>query len=88
MSVSKIFITLVIVVACVGIGALVLNILLPNATATVVNSVEAQIFNSTGLTFDFNGDGMGASDGADHTGGNTATDDASDVTNAGVDGIQ
>ena len=88
MSVSKIFITLVIVVACVGIGALVLNIVLPNATATVINSIEGQIENATGLTFDFNGDGMGAADDNDYTGGNTATEDAADTTTGGVDGIQ
>ena len=88
MSVQKIFITLVIVVACVGIGALVLNIVLPNATATVINSIEGQIENATGLTFDFNGDGQGATDDSDYTGGNTATDDAADTTTGGVDGIQ
>lgn len=88
MSVQKIFITLVIVVACVGIGALVLNIVLPNATATVINAVEGQIENATGLTFDFNGDGQGAAENSDYTGGNTAAESASDVTTGGVDGIQ
>jgi len=57
MSVEKIFKVLIIVVACVIIGALVLNVLLPNTTKSLVNAVEDQVHNATGLTFDFNGDG-------------------------------
>lgn len=56
MSVQKIFIILIIVVACVIIGALVLNVLMPNATKTLVNAVEDQIYNATKMSFDFNGD--------------------------------
>ena len=56
MNVKKIFITLIVVVACVIIGALVLNVLLQNASRSVVNAVEAQLFKATGLEFDFNGD--------------------------------
>ncbi len=56
MSVGKIFKILIIIVACVIIGAIVLNVLLPNATTSLVNAVEAQIFNATGMSFDFNGD--------------------------------
>lgn len=55
MSVKKIFITLIIIVACVIIGALVLNKLVPNATTALVDAVEGQIYNATGMTFDFNG---------------------------------
>lgn len=54
MSVSKIFMTLIIVVACVIIGALVLNTLLPNATTALVDSVENAIAGATGMSFDFN----------------------------------
>ena len=57
MDVKKIFMILIGVVACVIIGALVLNVLLPNATTSMVNAVEGQIFNATGMSFDFNGDG-------------------------------
>lgn len=57
MSVGKIFKVLIIIVACVIVGAVVLNVLLPNATTSLVNAVEAQIFNATGMSFDFNGDG-------------------------------
>lgn len=61
MNVKKIFMTLIVVVACVMIGALVLNVLLPNAATTLVDSVEGMIFNATGMSFDFNGNGSGGS---------------------------
>jgi len=57
MSVKKIFMTLIIVVACVMIGAFLLNVLLPNVTSQLVNAVEGMIHNATGMSFDFNGDG-------------------------------
>ncbi len=62
MKVSGIFKTLIVVVACVLLGALVLNILLPNAATSIVNTVEDQIYNATKLSFDFNGDGNQGSD--------------------------
>lgn len=64
MSVGKIFKVLIVIVACVIIGAIVLNVLLPNVTASMVNAVEAQIFNATGMSFDFNGDDTGGRDSA------------------------
>ena len=64
MDVKKIFITLIIVVACVMIGALILNTLMPNVTKSLVNSVEQMVFNATGMQFDWNGDGTGGSTGA------------------------
>ena len=63
MNVKKIFMVLITVVACVLIGALVLNIIMPNALGQLSNQIEAQIFNATGLTFDFNGDGKSGHDG-------------------------
>lgn len=57
MSVGKIFKVLIIIVACVIVGALVLNVLLPNTATSLVNAVEGQIFNATGMSFDLNGDG-------------------------------
>ena len=58
MSVKKIFVILITVIACVMIGALVLNILMPNVTKALVNGVEGQIYSATGMSFDFNGDGV------------------------------
>lgn len=57
MGVRKIFTVLITIVACVLIGALVLNILLPNVTSQVINATEDMIYRATGLSFDFNGDG-------------------------------
>lgn len=56
MNVKKIFITLITVVACVILGAFVLNTLMPNVTTTLINAVEDQIFKATNLKFDFNND--------------------------------
>ena len=57
MSVKKIFMTLIVIVMCVILGAFLINILLPNVTQQVVNATETSIFNATGMKFDFNGDG-------------------------------
>lgn len=81
MDVKKIFLLLIGVVACVVIGALVLNVLLPNATRSMVNAIEGQIFNASGMSFDFNGDGTvgSASTGQafeDGDGKATGTDDS------------
>lgn len=90
MSVKKIFITLIVIVACVIVGALVLNVLMPNATTAIVDAVEAQIHNATGMEFDFNGNGTtGSGGGQSFT--DTAGDTSDDVTGAGsstgVEGI-
>lgn len=57
MSVKKIFILLITIVACVMLGALVLNVLMPNVMTTLVDSVENMIYNATGMSMDFNGNG-------------------------------
>jgi hypothetical protein len=57
MSVKKIFMTLIVIVACVMIGAFILNVLMPNVATTLVNATEEQIYNATGISFDFNNDG-------------------------------
>lgn len=62
-NVKKIFLILITIVACVLIGALVLNLLLPNATETLVDAVEDMVFKATGLGFDFNGNGKIGSGG-------------------------
>lgn len=56
MKVSGIFKTLIVIVACVVLGAFALNIIMPNATKSLVNATEDMIFNATGMQFDFNGD--------------------------------
>lgn len=65
MDVKKIFTMLIGVVACVVIGALLLNTIMPNAAAAISNSIEGMIFNATGIQMDFNGDGIGGEDNSD-----------------------
>lgn len=62
-SVKKIFMVLIIMVACVMIGALVLNILLPNAATSIVDGLEQMVFNATGMKFDWNGNGKAGTSG-------------------------
>ena len=75
MGVRKIFVVLVTIVACVILGAFVLNVLLPNVTSSLINATEGMIFNATGMSFDFNNDGTG--------GRNQNISGSADVTNAG-----
>lgn len=81
MSIQKIFMTLVIVIACLVIGALILNVLLPNATTQLINSVEDAIFSGTGMEFDLNGDGNAGS-----AGGASAAD-KSELKGSGEDAL-
>lgn len=75
MSVKKIFVMLITVVCCVIVGAFVINILLPNVTATLVNAVEDQIYRATGMEFDFNLDGtMGSASNGEYKGERTGTE--------------
>lgn len=73
MNVKKIFITLITVVACVILGAFVLNTLMPNVTTTLINTVEDQIFKATSLKFDFNNDGTIGSNNNTYEGANEDT---------------
>ena len=57
MNVKKIFIVLVTIVACVILGAFVLNILMPNVVTTVIDATEDMIYKATGLAFDFDKNG-------------------------------
>ena len=83
MNVGKIFKVLIVIVACVIIGAIVLNVLLPNVMVSMVNAVEGQIFNATGMSFDFNGDGTTGTVGAGTTiqGGNAQMQDKGQNSN-------
>ena len=91
MSVKKIFMTLITVVVCVVLGALVLNVLLPNVTNSLITAVEDMVYNATGMSFDFNGD---TNAGSANAGGNYADiednvaegGDAASLT-VGVDGF-
>ena len=58
MRVSKIFKILIVAVICVLVGAIIINLLVPNVFTTMINSIEDLIFKATGLGFDFNGDGV------------------------------
>lgn len=56
-SVKKIFTVLIVMVGCVVVGALVLNVLLPNISSSLVDALEGMVYNATGMTFDWNGNG-------------------------------
>ena len=73
---KKVFITLITIVALVVVGAFVLNVIMPNTVTTMVNTVEGMIYNTTGLSMDFNGDGR--------TGQQQGIDAGSDIENAGA----
>ena len=88
MSVKKIFIILITIVACVIIGAFVLNTLMPNVVTGMVNSTEDMIYNATGMSFDFNGDGRGGTSGADSWGGDVTDSDGQAENGAGVEGFK
>lgn len=73
MGVKKIFITLITIVACVILGAFVLNTLMPNVTTTIINSAEDMIFKATSMSFDFNNDGTSGSNNSTYAGDNEDT---------------
>lgn len=81
MNVKKIFIVLITIVACVMLGALILNVLFPNVASTLVNGAEDMLFKATGMSFDFNNDG----NVGDNGGGTYAGDQTADH-NEGADG--
>lgn len=86
MSVKKIFVTLGTIVACVIVIAFVINILLPNATAQLVNAVEDSIYNATGFSFDLNGDGQGGQAVDEYNAVNDGSDDAALNDGGAVEG--
>lgn len=86
MNVKKIFITLITIVACVIVGAFVLNALLPNVTTTLIDSTEDMIYKSTGMSFDFNNNGNTGSNNGTYTGENT-DDTVTGVTGDNVEGF-
>ena len=56
MNVSGIFKILIIVVACIIVGGILLNVLLPNGLNGIVGWMESGIKAATGADFDLNGD--------------------------------
>lgn len=88
MKVQGIFKLLVTVVACIVIGAMVLNIFLPNVTTQLSGVVEDSIYKATGMGFDFNGDGNTGTSNADNTYDDTSNGGAySDELNEKVEGF-
>lgn len=73
-SVKKIFMVLITVVACVLVGAFLLNILLPNVTTTLIDSAEDMVYKATGMSFDFNNNGRAGSNNSSYQGDNTGSD--------------
>lgn len=91
MKVSGIFKTLIVVVACIIIGALVLNIFLPNVVVQLSTAVESSIYQATGMSFDFNGDGTkgGSNSDADYAKNHTTKgENATGNKGTGVDGFK
>ncbi len=89
-SVKKIFGVLIVAIMMVILGAFLLNILLPNVATSVVNAIEGTVYQATGISFDWNGDGTNGSGNNNQQFNNaqqTGSGDASQ-TGAGVDGFQ
>lgn len=90
-SVKKIFTVLIVMVACVMIGALVLNVLMPNVTTSIVDALEQMVFNATGMQFNWNGNDSGGTSGGgtDFQSGMTEDNTGTSIGNAGsqVEGL-
>lgn len=82
MNVAGIFKILIIVVACIIVGGILLNVLLPNTVNGMINWGEKGIKAATGADFDLNGDGDIGAD-ADNK-----VDDTMGLENDNVDGYQ
>ena len=87
MSVKKIFVILITIVACVILGAFILNTLMPNVTNTLINSVEDMIYKATSMSFDFNNDGHFGTNNAQYGGTDTDAEGIIDSTQDAVDGF-
>lgn len=55
--IKKIIMSLVTVVACILVGAFILNIFVPNLVIQIGDALEMGAYRATGLSFDFNGNG-------------------------------
>lgn len=88
MSVKKIFMTLVVIVMCIILGAFLINTLLPNVTAQVINSAEDSIFKATGMEFDFNADGHVGAPNSNYANDGVGADGGVIDNGGAVDGFQ
>lgn len=73
-TVKKIFTVLIVIVVMLVIAGLVINTLLPNVAVTIVNAIEDAVYRASGLSFDWNGDGI-AGDGSASSYDGTQQDD-------------
>lgn len=87
MSLKKVFFILITVVICMAVGALLLNIFLPNVVKQMSNAIEDSIFKATKISFDFNGDGIGGSANSVYTGTNNTNTEVGDTGGVGVEGV-
>ncbi len=79
MGVGKIFKVLIVIVVCVMIGAMAINVIVPNAVSGLIDATEGMMYKASGISFDFNGNGTAGSDSSgssDFTG--SSTGDAAD----------
>lgn len=85
-SVKKIFTVLIVMVACVVVGALVLNVLLPNVSSTLVDALEQMVFNATGMSFNWNGNDTTPGQGGrvDFTGDNSSDINGNETGKSGT----
>lgn len=84
-SVKKIFTVLIVMVACVVVGALVLNVLLPNVSSTLVDALEQMVYNATGMSFDWNGNKSQPEKNGkvDFTGDNSVKENGNEIGKSG-----
>ena len=84
-SVKKIFTVLIVMVACVVVGALVLNVLLPNVSSTLIDALEQMVFNATGMKFNWNGNDSQIDENGkvDFAGDNSVNEDGDDIGKSG-----
>lgn len=88
MKVSKVFVVLITVVLCVMIGAFTLNKLYPNVVSGMSSAVEGMVYNATGISLDFNGDGKAGKTNANGSYGATKTTDGSNNADKSGQGVQ
>lgn len=88
MNVKKIFITLITIVALVVVGALILNVILPNTATSIVDTVEDQIYNATKISLDLNGNGNGGSTAGNKQNAKDNSVKGSQGTGVGVNGFK
>ena len=87
--VKKIFTVLITAVACILIGAFILNAVVPNATSAIADAIDNTVFMATGIQMDINGNGTSGSASADVSGSSTDDGTAQNGTGGGtVDGWQ